>query len=81
LGKRVPQVDPFNTQIDKYDFPPPRTAEEIAEDKGKQPEYLTDSDSDSTNPKPTKEAHSTNDELNREVSIDASIIQNSPIGM
>jgi len=81
LGKRVPQVNPFDTQIDKYDFPTPRTAEEIAEDKGKQPEYLTDYDSNSTNPKPLKETHSTNDELNKEASTDASIIQNSPIGM
>jgi len=23
LGKRVPQVDQYNTQIDKYDFPSP----------------------------------------------------------
>jgi len=95
LGKRVPQVDQYDTQIDKYDFPPPRTIEQIAEDKEKQVEYLTDYDSDpqptktaystdyesdSTNPKQTKETHSTDEELNKETSFDASIIQNSPIG-
>jgi len=98
LGKRVPQVDQYDTQIDKYDFPSPRTAEQIAADKEKQVEYLTnydsdpvdteqtkeahstDYESDSTNPKQTKEAHSTDDKLKKETSIDASIIQNSPIG-
>jgi len=74
LGKRVPQVDPFDTQIDKYDFPPPRTAEQIAEDKAKQPEYLTDYNSDSTNPKPTKETHSTDEEVNKETFTDTTII-------
>jgi len=74
LGKRVPQVDQYNTQTDKYDFPPPRTAEQIAADKGKETEYLTDYDSDSTNLKQTKENHSTNEELNKETSFDASII-------
>jgi len=59
LGKRVPQVDQYNTQINKYDFPPPRTAEQIAEDKGKQVEYLTDSNSNSTKPKQTEEAQAT----------------------
>src|SRR6266850_7607235 len=55
LGRRVPQVDQYYTQVDKYDFPPSVVAEEPAEDKGKQAEYLTDYDSDSTNLKPTKE--------------------------
>jgi len=59
LGKRVPQVDQYDTQIDKYDFPPPRTAEQIAADKEKQVEYLTDYDSDPAGPEQTKEAHST----------------------
>jgi len=67
LGKRVPQVN-------KYDFPPPIVAEEPAEGKGKQPKYLTNYDSNSTNPKPTKEAHSTDEELNKETSVNASII-------
>jgi len=95
LGKRVPQVDQYNTQINKYDFPPPRTAEQIAADKEKPVEYLTDYDSEpeqtktahstdyksnSTNPKQTKETHSTDKELNKEASFDASIIRNSPIG-
>jgi len=95
LGKQVPQVDQYNTQIDKYDFPPPRTAEQIAADKEKQVEYLTDYDSnpqptkeahstdyesDSTNPRETKETHSTDEELNKETSFDASVIRNSPIG-
>jgi len=97
LGKRVPQVDQYDTQIDKYDFPPPSTAEQIAADKGKQVKYLTDYnsdpadpgqtkeahstdyESDSTNPRQTRETHSTNEELKKEASIDASIIQNSPI--
>jgi len=80
LGKRVPQVDQYNTQIDKYDFPPPHTAEQIAADKGKENKYLTDYDSDSTNPKQIKETHSTDEELNKETSFNTSIIQNSPIG-
>jgi len=74
LGKRVPQVD-------KYNFPPPRTAEQIAEEEAmKQAEYQTDYDSDLTNLKQTKETHSTDEELNKETSLDASIIRNSPIG-
>jgi len=80
LGKRVPQVDQYDTQIDKYDFSPPRTAEQIAADKEKQIKYLTDYNSDSTNLKQTKEAHSTDEELNKEAFTDASIIRNSPIG-
>src|SRR6266850_883166 len=80
LGKRVPQVDQYDTQVDKYDFPPPRTAEQIAADKGKEVEYLTDYDSDSTNLKQAKETHSTDEELNKKTSIDTSIIRNSPIG-
>jgi len=59
LGRRVPQVDQYDTQIDKYDFPPPHTTEQIAADKEKQVEYLTDYDSDPVNSEPTKEAHST----------------------
>jgi len=74
LGKRVPQVDKYNTQVDKYNFPPPQVIEEPVDDKGKQPKYLTDYDSDSTNPKPTKEAQSTDEELSKETSLDASII-------
>ena len=75
LGKRVPQVDQYDTQIDKYDFPPPRTAEQIAEQEAmKQAEYQTNYDSDLTNPKQTKETHSTDKELNKETSLDASII-------
>jgi len=80
LGKRVPQVDQYDTQVNKYDFPPPHTAEQIAADKGKETEYLTDYDSDSTNPKQTKETHSTDEKLSKEMSFDASIIRNSPIG-
>src|SRR6267142_4728833 len=69
LGKRVPQVDQYDTQVDKYDFPPPRTAEQIAEEEAaKQTKYLTDYNSDSTNPTPTIETHSTNKELNKETS-------------
>jgi len=92
LGKRVPQVDQYDTQIDKYDFPPPQTAEQIAADKEEQVEHLTDYDSDPANPEQTKEAHSTDyesdstnlrqikethstdKELNKETSIDTSII-------
>jgi len=59
LGKRVPQVDQYDTQIDKYDFPPPRTAEQIAADKEKQVEYLTDYDSDPPAPTQAAEAGST----------------------
>jgi len=80
LGKRVPQVNKYDTQVDKYDFSPPIVAEEPAEDKGKQLKYLTDYNSNSTNLKPTKETHSTDEELNKETSLDASIIRNSPIG-
>jgi len=71
--------------------------EQIAADKEKQVEYLTDYDSDpspeqakradstdyesdSTNPKQTKETHSTDEELNKETSFDASIVRNSLIG-
>jgi len=46
----------------------------------KQAKYQTNYDSDSTNPKQTKETHSTDEELNKETSLDASIIRNSPIG-
>ena len=81
LGKRVPQVDQYDTQVDKYDIPSPVLADEQTEDKGKQPEYQTDYDSDSTNPKPTKESHSTDNELKQEASLDTSIIRNSPIGI
>jgi len=59
LGKRVPQVDQYDTQVDKYDFPPPRTAEQIAADKEKQVEYLTDYDSDPPAPTQATEAQST----------------------
>jgi len=59
LGKRVPQVDQYNTQINKYNFPPPQTAEQIAADKEKQVEYLTDYDSNPTDTKQTEKAHST----------------------
>jgi len=59
LGKRVPQVDQYDTQIDKYDFPPPHTAEQIAADKEKQVEYLTDSDSDPPAPMQAADAQST----------------------
>jgi len=64
LGKRVPQVDQYDTQIDRYNFLPPRTAEQIAADKEKQAKYLTDYDSNSTNPKQAKKAHSTDYESN-----------------
>jgi len=59
LGKRVPQVDQYDTQIDKYDFPPPQTAEQIAADKEKQVEHLTDYNSDPADPKQTDKAQST----------------------
>jgi len=74
LGKRVPQVDQYDTQVDKYDFPPSVLATKQTSDKGKQPEYHTDYDSDSTNPEPAKEPHLTDDELKKETSLDASII-------
>jgi len=80
LGKRVPQVDKYNTQVNKYNFPPPVVAEAPAEHKEKQPKYLTDYDSNSTNPKTTKETHSTDEELNKETSFNTSIIRNSPVG-
>jgi len=41
----VPQVDQYDTQVDKYDFPAPRTAEQLAAEK-ERVEYLTDYDSD-----------------------------------
>ena len=59
MGKRVPQVDQYDTQKDKYDFPPPRTLEQIATDKEKQAEYLTDYDSDPPKPKEGEKADST----------------------
>jgi len=58
LGKRVPQVDQYDTQIDKYDFPPPCTAEQIAAEE-KQAKYLTDYDSDPPAPTQATEAQST----------------------
>jgi len=46
LGRRVPQVDQYNTQRDKYDISLPTTIVEPEEgisfpklEKGKQPEY------------------------------------------
>src|SRR6267142_785310 len=58
LGKRVPQVDQYDTQVDKYDFPAPRTAEQIAAEK-ERAEYLTDYDSEPPAPKQTTDAQST----------------------
>ena len=49
LGKRVSEVDKYDTQVDKYDIPPPRLITKQVDNKGKQPEYQTDYDSDSTN--------------------------------
>jgi len=76
LGKRVPQVDKYNTQVDKYDtqvdkydIPSPQLAVEQPDNKGKQVEYHTDYNSNSTNPNPTKELHSTDEELNKETSL------------
>src|SRR6266850_615035 len=90
LGRRVSEVDPYNTQRDKYNIPKPVPIEEPepgitfpeleeAANRGKQPEYLTDYDSDKL--KETKEHHSTDDELNKEMAFNASVIRNSPIGV
>jgi len=84
LGRRVPEVDKYNTQVDRHDISQPQSATEETSDKldkGKQPEYQTDYDSDSTGQKPVKEHHSKDDELNKETSFDTSIIQNSLIGI
>ena len=78
LRRQVPQVDQYNTQIES---PPTVDKGDDESYKGKQPEYQTDYDTDSTNQEPTKEHHSTNNKLNKEESFDASIIQNSPIGV
>jgi len=68
LGKRVPQVDQYNTQKDRHDVPSPVTP---IEDGKKKAEYQTDYDSDSINPIPTKESHSTDNKLKKEQSLDA----------
>jgi len=74
LGKRVPQVNKYDTQIDKYDIPLPQTVVEETTDKGKQTEYHTDYDSNSMNLQPAKESHSTDKEIKKEISQDTSII-------
>jgi len=84
LERRVPQVDPYDTQRDKYDISIPKAKPEPEEgisflelkqgDKGKQPEHQVDYDSDSTNHKPTKEHHSTDNELTKETTLNVSII-------
>jgi len=70
LGKRVPQVNQYNTQNDRHNIPSPVTPET---DK-KKLEYQMDYDTDSTNLKPAKEPHSTDDKLKQEKSLDNSII-------
>jgi len=78
LGKRVPQVDQYNTQEDRHEIPSPVTP---AGNDTKKVEYQTDYDTDSTDLKPAKESHSTDDKLKKEKSLDDSVIQNSPVGI
>jgi len=76
LERRLPELDQYNLQWNEGDKTD--SDEEPTQDKGKN-KADTEYESDSTNHQPTKEHHSTDNKLNKEASIDASIIQNSPI--
>jgi len=78
LERKLPKLDEYNLPWNKGDETD--SDEEPTQDKGKD-KANTEYKLDSTDHQPTKEHHSTNDKLNKEASIDASIIRNSPIGV